>query len=123
MKWLKVYLVNIVVSMLLLVAGVLGSPAVYAGGYSGAADVEDIQVINGGFYVRLDPSVAQNPDGCTSFNGWFIFLGPSLDANQKNIQDYLAVALTAFTLGKKLNVYARGCYNNYPKGFTTRMSK
>lgn len=121
MKRLKLQIVN--TAFLMLLAGFIGSPSAVAGGSSGLADVQGIQVVNGAFYVRLDPAVAVNPDGCSNFGGWYIFLGPSLDPNQTSHQQFLAIAVTAFTLSKKVNIFSSGCYNNYPRGASINMSK
>ena len=100
----------------ILLAGILGSFAVSAGGSSNKANIITLQVFNGGAYVRLDPAVAVNPDSCPNFSGWYIFLDKSLDANENSFKEYYAAILSAYTLSKKITVYANGCYNGYPKG-------
>ena len=115
MKQLNTQVFKLVISIGLVLFGFLGSFTVNAGS-SGKADIVTIQAFNGGAYVRLDSAVAQNPDGCPSFGGWYIFLGQDLDATQKSYKEFYATVLSAFTLSKQVGFSLSGCYNGYPLG-------
>lgn len=124
MKWLNRYLLNIVLSMMVLLVVMLGIQTANAGGYSGEANILEVYVFNGGFYAQLDPNVAVDPNSCSSFGGYFIFPSNQVDPNQKSYKEFLGTILTAYTLGNKVNIYVNSCYSNgYPLGEVVRMIK
>lgn len=89
------------------------SPAVQAEGWSAYSPVQQIFILNGAYYVQLNPGLVSNIDGCDFFNGWYVFVNNPSENGTNNHDKIYAVILTAKALGKTVSIHSSGC-NFYP---------
>ncbi len=84
-----------------------------AAGFSGAAEIEEMQVAGGGYlWIKLDATAA-NPNSCTMFDGWFYMITGAGGAITDIKTTFYSTALAAFMAGKKVDIYSGSCSGNY----------
>jgi len=113
MNKLIVYVVKKSLFAFILLTSLMMSNMAHAG-WSGFANIVQLQVFEGAAWVKLEPSRVTNPAGCTFYNGWHIFVDDSLDVNRKNYKEFLAVLMTAWTLRQEVSIFSESCFSNYP---------
>ena len=101
---------------LILLISVGVNNTVEALGWSGFANITELQINDGVFYIQLEPAKVSNPTACAIFSGYHIFVKDTIDANQKDYKEYLSVVLTAYALNKQISIHSTQCYSNYPNG-------
>jgi len=105
---------------MLIVLSVFGTPSANAAGqWTAFLPVLEVYSYQTGYlFLRLDPVTAHiNPDGCTHSTV------VRVDANQKNIDHIMKIALTAQASGQRVSLYIAGCGSDYPKVLHIRIRK
>jgi hypothetical protein len=99
-------------SLCVLAMLVPASNAHAAPGWSPVTLITNVAVFPSAAYVRLDPNVVANQNGCVNWNGWFTINNGSFSATGfENAK--LTVALAAKANGKPVTIYSEACNNGY----------
>ena len=99
---------------LLLLAGLgLAQPG-WAASWSSYSQVQQIFIVNGAYFVQLNPSLVTDSEGCTNFDGWYLFSNNPSSNGTNNHDKIYAIILTAKALGKTISIHSSGC-DFYPR--------